>query len=61
MFTESRTGESPSLGASLDDHEMDWLRFYAPNMPERMVSAIEQAQNMRGVEAEDGEIEDITR
>ena len=61
LFTESRTGESPSLGASLSDREMDWLRFYAPNMPERMASAIERAQNMRSVEAEDGEIEDITR
>lgn len=37
----------------------DTLCFYAPNMPERMASAIERAQNMRGVEA--GEIEDITR
>lgn len=61
LFTEPRAGESPSLGASLDDREMDWLRFYAPNMPERIASAIERAQNMRGVEAEDGEIEDITR
>jgi len=61
LFTEPRTGESPSLGASLSGREMDWLRFYAPNMPERIASAIERAQNMRGVEAEDGEIEDITR
>lgn len=61
LFTEPRTGESPSLGASLSDREMDWLRFYAPNMPERIASAIERAQNMRGVEAENGEIEDITR
>lgn len=61
LFTGPRTGESPSLGASLSGHEMDWLRFYAPNMPERIASAIKQAQNMRGVEVEDGEIEDITR
>lgn len=61
LFTESRTGELPSLGASLDDCEMDWLRFYAPNMPERIASAIERAQNIRGVKAEDEEIEDITR